>query len=101
MTGSACIHVGSADRTAKVWQVGEGYTSPCVATLEGHKEEVYCCEWLPQQSGTDQLLTVSGAAVRLWDVGNGEAQRISESELVSENVHGVPSFAVWFFCGLQ
>eukprot|EP00892_Ulva_mutabilis_P001940 jgi/Ulvmu1/11747/UM008_0160.1 len=76
------IATASADTTAKIWRLGEEYASKCVVELEGHKEELYYCEWV---NNTEHVLTASGSELMLWDLSR--QRRIARVMLKSSSVH--------------
>lgn len=78
--GSACT--ASADSTAKIWSLKEEYASECVATLAGHSEELYCCEWV---RNSELVLTASGSELMLWDISR--QRRVAQLMLQSAAVH--------------
>lgn len=87
------LHAGCADKTAKLWRLSGEYAAECVATLAGHPEELYCCDWLRRDAEgqhRDKFVTASGSVVSLWDVGAAEPRREGELKLASTNVFSTP-----------
>ena len=89
---SGILASASGDRTARVWQLqatagggagggGSGrWAAAPLATLGGHAEEVYACEFLPSADvGSDaalRLVTASGPGLEAWEVRpDGQAVR--------------------------
>lgn len=73
---------GSADTTAMIWRLQEEYASKCIAVLEGHAEELYCCEWV---RNSEHVVTASGSDIMLWDISR--QRRIAQAMLRSPSVH--------------
>lgn len=78
-----CLWPGSADTTAKIWHLRDGYASEHVAVLDGHTDELYGCEWLRDADQT--VFTASGRNIALWDIS--KQHEIALVKLQSSSVH--------------
>lgn len=68
-----------------IWSLKHDYASECVAVLDGHAEELYCCEWVRD---SEHVVTASGSDVMLWDIS--KKRRIAQLMLQSSSVHSAP-----------
>lgn len=86
---SGILASASGDRTAQVWQLKEGegggqWAAVPVASLGGHAEEVYACEFLSPPADASpsslRLVTASGPGLEAWEVRpDGRATRLGAS----------------------